>query len=57
MLLAVVTLLMFFFCRFVSAAVLKEARAAVGAMITGRAWRRGTGLQNFSVPFSLYLTM
>lgn len=57
MLLAVVTLLMFFFCRFVSAAVLKEARAAVGVMITGRAWRRGTGLQNFSVPFSLYLTM
>lgn len=37
------------FCRSVSAAVLREARAAVGATITGRAWRRGTVLKAFLV--------
>lgn len=37
------------FCRSVSAAVLREARAVVGATITGRAWRRGTVLKTFLV--------
>lgn len=35
------------FCRYVLAAVLKEARAVVGAMIIGRVWKRGTIFKAF----------
>lgn len=44
------------FCRYVLAAVLKEARAVVGVMIIGRVWKRGTIFKTFQFP-SVYILL